>query len=149
MQTPEIVLAAVLSTIILLGIAGSALARAESRFVRWASRITSRPRWFTAWVLIFLLWAVLRSIIQHRVDWDTILIFMLGSGVPYFVENLLKSQTQEQMELLTELVVAIKQELDQSKQRDEASGERDAVLISLCSQTASVLTAVKQHFGGV
>lgn len=130
----EIIVAAILGTIITAGLFADAVSAIEMRFIAWSGHLTTKPRWFTIWLLIFFEWAVVRSLIYHRIDWDTITITFLWSGVPFFVENLLKSQNAAQMTLLTDLIVAIKEELDQSAERDEASAERDRALLSFCNR---------------
>jgi len=95
----------------------------ESRFVQWFSHMTSQPRWFTIWILVMVLWVPLRHLlIDHgklSSDGDFVVATILWSGVPFMVENLLKSTSAKQMNVLTELVVAIHAELDRSSERDE------------------------------
>jgi len=105
----------------------------ESRFVQWFSHITSSPRWFTIWILIMVLWVPLRHLLIERgalhPDADFVVATVLWSGVPFMVENLLKSTSAKAMQLLTELVISIKEELDRSSERDKESAQRDESLL--------------------
>jgi hypothetical protein len=127
----SIVSSSVILTILCMTIFVNSFVNFESRFVQWFSHITSQPRWFTIWILVMVLWVpVRRLLIEHgllNTDSDFLVATILWSCIPFMVENLLKSTTAKQMVVLTDLVVAVKAELDHS-------GKRDEVLLALLTQ---------------
>lgn len=139
-------------TIMLVGLFHSMLQKAEVGFLHWFSGLTQSPRWFSTWALLVFLWIGARALLQlNHVVWftqdaDLIVMTVLWSVVPFMVENAMKYQQARQMDALTELTVAIKDELDrgrtrdeQAAQRDELAAHRDETLISLVETTLDVL----------
>lgn len=131
-DTPYIVAITVVCTILVMVLFVNRFAQYETRFVNWFSRMTSQPRWFTIWLLIVALWIAVRHELleQHLLgpDADLISLTILWSVIPFMVENLLKSSSAQQMEVLreqndtlTKLVLALHSELDKSKERDGAT----------------------------
>jgi hypothetical protein len=129
----------------------------ESRFVQWFSSVTSSPRWFTVWILVMVLWVPVRHLlIEHgwlHSDADFVVATILWSGVPFMVENLLKSTSAKQMIALHDLTFSIREELLRSVRRDDdlakltisireevdRSTERDGTLHALLHRLLDVL----------
>lgn len=129
----------------------------ESRFVQWFSTITSSPRWFTVWILIMVMWVPVRHLlIEHnwlKSDADFVVATILWSGVPFMVENLLKSTSARQMIALTQLTLSIREEVKLSRTRDDdlaklalsireevdRSTERDGTLHALLTRLLEII----------
>lgn len=110
----------------------------DARILQSFSRVTQSPRWFFAWVLVFLAWIPIRSLLIEHVKWfagdgDLILLTVLWSVVPYMVENAMKYSAARQMDELqkqsehivkqnaaiVDLTTAIRAALDRLQEGDE------------------------------
>lgn len=135
-----LLLATALGTAIVIGMFSNRISKIESAITDKFSELTSKPRWFTIWVLVFVLWVCIHKLLLGKVSWysedvDLIIVTGLFSAVPYWVENSLKhSQAKFQILLLqtidhlTELTVAVKEALDKAEDRDiEFKAEQEAL----------------------
>lgn len=99
----------------------------ESRFVQWFSHLTSQPRWFTVWVFVMILWVPARHLLlAHGLlsqDGDLVVMTILWSGVPFMVENVLKSASAAQMASLHHLTLFNKEELERSAARENVTAD--------------------------
>lgn len=103
----------------------------DVKFLNWFSDIAQDPRWFIVWMLILVLWIPLRTILVEHNKWfsgdgDLILMTILWSVIPFMVENAMKFSSSRQMTLIqkqtdhiADLTVAIRTQLDDSRDRDE------------------------------
>lgn len=149
--------ALLMAIIALLG--GPLFSRWEHATVRVFGSWTQSHRWFSFWLFAFPTWVVIRAFVLHRFDWDTVTLTALWSWAPFAVENVLKvtqgkaldSQTkmleaqERSIEVVTDLVIELRAELDRSSERDALSESRDHALLGICERIYAALDARANH----
>lgn len=113
--------ATALATLMVVGVFGRQLEAFEKAVIDRFALLTTHRRWFTIWVLAFPLWCAIRASIMGYVDWDGDITALLWSGAPFFVENIIKASQGQTLQLISDLIVAIRAEQDNSKTREETA----------------------------
>jgi hypothetical protein len=137
-------LALIVGTVLVVGVLSKWLSSVELKLTDKFSEITSNPRWFTSWVLVFILWAAVHiglrraHVTWYNDDLDFIIVTALFSAIPFWVENSLKhSQAKfqalllRQVDTIAELTVAIRHAVDQGEGRDVEFAAENEMVIAL------------------
>lgn len=118
-------IAIIVTTILGLSLFGKKIEQLEEKLTDWFSVATSKKRWFSSWILIFVLWiACHRLFLGHgwySEDVDLIILTGLFSAVPFWVENSLKHGQAKFQDLLMDLTKQHSIMLSLAAARDEAT----------------------------
>lgn len=130
MDTVSLVSLTILGTLIVVGVCAGFLLKFEVVIADSFSRASQSARWFSIWLIAFPVYALGSTLLRHHTTWytdevDSLTMAFLWSAIPYYLENAIKYSQAKQMAVLTELIVAVRSELDGSKERDAATAQRD------------------------
>ncbi len=130
----------------------------DRRLLEWFSRVSSNPKWFFGWVLIFLIWIPVRELLVEHAHWfagdgDLIVLTVLWSVAPFLVENALKYSNAQQLgeiqqqsahlvaqnEAIVTLTTAVRAQLERAAEHDDLLHDMVARLLDALEQNRTVI----------